>query len=530
MTPRPDPDPYLSGVDPAVFSPAEYIRSLDPANIRTLLRSREARIRMTRDDPLLFALLYFPKSLTSPDNGVIELNDMHFELCRMARTWREKHGPEENRDAVLAPREAGKSTWLFKILPLWAAAHGHVRFVAAFTSAGRQADIWFTNLKRELDGNRLLRIDYPDLCMPAVRAATGRAFTDTKTAYSSRSGATFFAAGIDSSNLGLNVDDARPDLILFDDIEPDESNYSVYQKQGRLTTVIDTVMYMNLRATVVFVGTVVMMGSIFHDFVQYNDGEITDDNKWVKEQNIKVHHFEPIIRDGNEERSLWPNKWPLEWLKSKENTRDYAKNMANRPANLGGDYWDKADIRHGSLERYAIKVLSIDPATKDQKHNDFTAMSVVTYDPDFKRLDGSLGAFEVVDCADMHVVPGRPFVERVKAFLAVHPDISVIIIETNQGGMVWRAMLEEEGLPVLIWEVTASEHKWTRAAKALAHYQDAAVFHRRKFARLEGQMLSFPKVHHDDLLDSVGQAILELEARFVMERRRQYSEGYSSYS
>lgn len=528
MTTEPDRDPYLAGVDPASFSPAEYIRSIDPANIRMLLRNSKARVALTRDDPLLFALIYFPKSLTDSQTGIIELNDMHIQLCRMARAWRHPHGPEEDRNAILAPRHAGKSTWLFKILPLWAVAHGHRRFVAAFTSTGPQAARWFTNVQRELDGNRLLREDYPDLCIPAVRSSTGRAFTDTKTAYSSRSGATFFAAGIDSSNLGLNVDDARPDLILFDDIEPDESNYSVYQKEQRLITVIDTVMYMNLWASVVFVGTVVMMGSIFHDFVMYNDGETTDDTRWVEEQNIRVHHFEPIIRnpDGTE-RSLWPNKWSLEFLKRKENTRDYAKNFANRPADLGGDYWSKEDIRYGSLETYAIKVLSIDPATKDKKSADFTAFSVVAYNPDYKRLDGTYGGFEIVDAVDVHISPGQAFVNRVKAFLAVHPDIFAIIVETNQGGMVWKTTLQEAGIPVQIWEVTASEHKWTRAARALTHWQDGGVVHRRKFPRLERQMLSFPKVHHDDLIDSVGQAVLELDARYEASSGSQ--DGYSSY-
>ena len=528
MTTR--PDSYLSGVDPAVFDPAEYIRSIDPANIHWMLRRSEIRRELTREDPLLFALLYFPKSLTDDQTGIIELNDMHLELCRMARSWMYPHGPEEDRNAVLAPRHSGKSTFLFKILPIWALAHGHRKFAAAFVSTSGQADIWFTNVKRVLDGNALLRTDYPDLCMPAVRSSTGRAFTDTKTAYSSRSGATFFAAGIDSSNLGLNVDDARPDLILFDDIEPHEGKYSLYQKAQRLTTVIDTVMYMNLWASVVLVGTVVMMGSIFHDFVTYNDGEETDDNAWVKEQGIKVHHFEPIIRDADgNERSLWPNKWSLEYLKSRESRRDYAKNFLNRPANLGGDYWDRADIRYGSLETYAIKVLSIDTAVKDKKTSDFTAFAVVNYDPDYKRLNGDYGGYEVVDAFDFKVVPGAPFVNRVKATLAVHPDITMIIIETNQGGQAWQSMLVEAGIPVMIREVTASEHKWTRAARALTHYQDAGVFHRRKFPRLEGQMMSFPKVHHDDLIDAVGQAILELEAMSAASLYRA-QEGYSSYS
>lgn len=523
------PDHYLAGVDPALFDPAEYIRSIDPANIGYMLRSPEMRRRLTREDPLLFALIYFRKSLTDPDNGIVELNDMHFELCRMARTWMVKHGLEENRYAVLAPRHAGKSTWLFKILPLWAAAHGHLRFIAAFTSTGGQAAIWFTNVKRALDGNRLLRADFPDLCMPALRESTGRAFTDTKTAYSSRSGATFFAAGIDSSNLGLNVDDARPDLVLFDDIEPDESNYSAYQKQQRLITAIDTCMYMNLKANVVFVGTVVMTGSIMHDFVLYNQGEHTDDNKWVEEQHIDVRHFRPILENSDgTERSLWPNKWPLTYLKANCTTRDYAKNFDNQPANFGGDYWDISDIRYGSLETYAIKVLSIDPATKDAKHNDLTAFAVITYNPGYKRLNGDYGGFEVVDAVDMHIVPGDPFVNRVKAFLAVHPDIHAIIIETNQGGMVWKTMLQQAGIPCQIWEITATEHKWVRAAKGLTHYQDGGVMHRRKFARLERQMLSFPRVHNDDLVDADCQGINELHRRYGSLAKGQ--DDYDSYS
>lgn len=506
---------YLIDVDPLTFDAGSYLRSIEPTHIDLMLQDSACRRALTKHDPLLWAIIYFGKSITDHDTGVMSFADLHFDLCRLAYSWAFHHEPMENRHAVLAPRDAGKSTWLFKILPLWALAHGHVKFVAAFTSTGPQAHKWSTNVKRELDNNELLRIDYPDLCTPAIRQSTGRAVMDNQSTYSARSGATLFAAGIDSSNLGLNIDDRRPDLLIFDDIEPDESNYSSYLKQQRLTTLIDTCFGMNLKAHVMMVGTVTMMGSIFHDLVLRNDGEETDDNKWITEQKINIHHFEPFVTepDGNR-RSVWPFKWTLKFLEGIEHTVSFAKNFLNRPIGMDGAYWTMRDISYGSLECPAIKVLSIDPAVKDKKTNDFTAMSVVAYDPHQITNKGVNGCYEVIEAIEMRVTPGQPFVKRVEGLLAVYPDIHAILIETNQGGMLWMNLLYD--LPVQVWEVTATEHKWVRAAKLLNFYQEGRVTHRRKHVRLERQQLAYPKVMHDDLLDSVGQAVLELERRYSM--------------
>ena len=509
-----DVESYLANVDPATFEVAGYLRAIEPTHIDLMLQDSECRRVLTKHDPLLWAIIYFSKSITD-DDGIMSFADMHFDLCRLALTWSKRHEPMENRHAVLAPRDAGKSTWLFKILPLWALAHGHVKFVAAFTSTGPQAHKWSTNVKRELDHNELLRFDYPELCNPAVRESTGRAIMDTQTVYSARSGATLFAAGIDSSNLGLNVDDRRPDLLIFDDIEPDESNYSAYLKSQRLTTLIDTCFGMNLRAHVMLVGTVTMMGSIFHDLVLRNDGEENEDTKWIDEQKIQIHHFEPFVTEPTgDRRSIWPQKWTLKFLEAIEHTVSFAKNFLNRPIGLDGSYWTTRDFRYGSLQRPAIKVLSIDPAVKDKKTNDYTAMSVIAYDPDMTNDRGDRGCYEVIDSIQMRVTPGQPFVHRVQGLLGVYPDIFSIIVETNQGGLLWLALLHDLHVPV--WEVTATEHKWVRAAKLLNFYQEGRVMHRRKHVKLERQQLAYPKVMHDDLLDSVGQGVLELERRYAV--------------
>jgi phage terminase large subunit-like protein len=519
-----DTSAYLRGIEADSFDVAEYLRSIDPAHIELFLQDSECRRQLTRFDPLLFAILYFGKSVTD-DDGVMSFAEMHFELCRLALTWTQRHEPMDNRHAALAPRHAGKSSWLFKILPLWALAHGHVKFMAAFTSNGTQAQIWFTNVKRELDGNQLLRMDYPDLCTPAVRETTGRAVMDNQHAYSSRGGSALYATGIDSNSLGLNIDDRRPDLIIFDDIEPDESNYSPYQKQQRLITVIDTCLGMNLRANVLFVGTVVMLGSIFHDFVVRNDGEQSDDTKWIEDQRIHIHHFEPFTEVktsvGVERRSMWPHKWTAKFLESIEHTAMFAKNFLNRPIGMDGEYWTLKDFRYGRLTELghvpALKVLSIDPAVKDKKTNDYTAMSVLQYAPDAMSKSGQRGMFEVMEAYEFRLTPGEPFVQRVRGILAVHPDIFAIIVETNQGGMLWAHLLRD--LPCQIWDVTHSDHKWVRAAKGLSFYHDERVLHRRKLPKLERQMMAYPKVLHDDLLDSVDQALLEVEKRYSTSNR-----------
>lgn len=503
--------PYLHGISPLSFTIQDYLRAIDPAHAGAMLQDSQCRRVLTRYDPLLFALIYMSKTITDQDAGRITFADMHFELCRMALGWVGRgsvgHG---QRTAVLAPRDSGKSTWLFKILPLWAAAHGHVRFVSAFSATGRQAERWMGNVKREIDGNALLRLDFPELTTPAVRGRSGRAVSDTLSLYTARSGFSLAAFGIDSSNLGLNVDDRRPDLIIFDDIEQDEANYSAYQKAKRLTTVIDTCMGMNLKASVSFVGTVTMTGSIFHDFVRLNDGEPDEDNRWVEEQRIRVRHFEPFVDD----RSYWPGRWSTEFLRSIEHTTAFAKNLLNRPALGDGEYWSRADFTYGALKHPAIKILSIDPAVKDKKTNDYTAMSVIAFDPraDIGNPAGGRGAFEVIDSVQMRVVPGQPMVQRVLAFLATHPDIYAVLIEDNQGGQLWNMLFAD--LPTQLWTVTNTEPKWVRAQKVVNEYQLGKVLHRRKLVKLERQMISFPRVVNDDLTDSVTSGILELRHRY----------------
>jgi phage terminase large subunit-like protein len=486
---------YLEGQDAETFNLAAYLAGFNPR----LLADPEGRRTLTRLDPLLFGLVYLRHHLRDSE-GQITFGDAHLDWCRAARAWlRPPGGPAENRNAYIAPRNMGKSTWWFLILPTWAAAHGHVKFAAAFAMAAGPAQTHLATFKREIDTNELLRQDFPRLCTAAKRPS-GANVADTQAMYMAESGFVFAARGIDSSNLGMKVGEQRPDLILCDDIEPDESSYSPELARKRRTTLVDSILPLNVYARVVISGTVTMPGSIVHQLVKHGRGVETAE--WVREEGFRAHYTPPIVkRDDGSERSVWPAKWPLSYLKEIEHTRSFAKNYANDPMGADGDLWTPDDFRYPGeegLDPVTHMMLSIDPAVTAKRSSDFTGLGVVSWSARHQRCT-------VHAATAVKIQPGPLLRDKVLALLDEFPQIGLILIEVNQGQDTWRAIFHD--MPVKVKTVNQTEPKFTRAEGVLNHYQRGRVIHARRLRELEEQQCAFPKAPHDDLVDCVGSAI-----------------------
>jgi hypothetical protein len=495
--------PPQTWLDPAVdaeaFDPEAYL-----ASFAGLLDTPVRRRRATADDPLLFALLYMPHHLRGrATEGRITFADPHLQWCRLARRWTEPvDEPRSERSAEVAPRETGKSTWWFLILPVWAAAHGHLRFAAAFADSTGQAETHLSTFKRELETNERLREDYPALCEPA-RRHTGGTVADRQGMLHTRAGFVFAARGIDSSNLGLKVGEVRPDLILLDDVEPDESNYSAYQADKRLKTIIDAVLPMNLWARVVLVGTVTMPGSIVHQLVR----SLADaqPEQWVIDERFEAHHYQPIVvREDGSERSIWPAKWPMDLLNSIRHTRSYLKNFANDPMGSDGGYWTVDDFRYGEVDGVTGQLLSIDPTVTTKTRSDLSGLAVISYIPGRTGVEPRC---VVEECIEVRKT-GAALRDHVLRLLDQWPGVRMVLVETNQGGENWADILHS--LPVKLVTLHNTVPKEVRAANVLNHYQRGRVYHARRLVRLEEQMVSFPKAPHDDMVDAVGNGILRL--------------------
>lgn len=295
-----------------------------------------------------------------------------------------------------------------------------------------------------------------------------------------------------------------------DDIEPDESSYSAYQADKRLKTVTDAILPLNIYARVILSGTVTMPGSVTHQLVKWGKGERTEANAWVGEQQFRVHHHLPIVTDdfGNE-RSMWPSKWPLDFLTKIKNTRSYRKNYLNDPMAADGAYWSEDDFTYGTFPT-ARTYLSVDGAVTTKRTSDFTGLSVVSYAPARPGTGGErpMPARCLVKYAQAVKLKGSALRARVLQLLESFPEIGAILVESNQGGDLWLEVFHD--LPVKVVTFSNSEKKETRAERLLNLYQliPTRVQHAEPLPALEEQMVAFPKAPNDDLVDTVGNAVL----------------------
>lgn len=528
-------DPYDARTTSANFDLDSYLAKFDPR----LTATAEGRKLLCKYDPMLFALIYLRKHLRNVE-GEISFADAHFLWVRAARRWiGPSRGQRQDRRAFVAPRSCGKSTWWFLILPMWAGAYGHVKFAAAFADSGAQAELHLATFKAEQADNALLRSDFEDFCEPA-RRHTGRTVADNQNMLHTRSGFTFVAKGIDSTSLGMKMGETRPDLLIFDDIEPPEATYSPFQREKRLSTVENAILPLNEMARVAIVGTVTMPGSIIHELVRHSKGEEVE--PWVDEQKIKTYHTRPIIqRPDGTERSVWPKKWSLDYLVSIRHTRSFKLNYDNDPKGRQGDYWQPEDLRYGPRPANVTKqFLFIDPPVTQKTRSDECGIALVSYAPGVagatkvtkaellamgreelseRLLDHEVETAEKLGTATrlarIHVeevwgvrLTGKPLKKFILGILAQHPGIKAIVLENNQGGSLWNDVLDD--MPVRLVTYPSSESKEVRFARALEFFQRRRVTLSKVMNALEDQALAWPRVPHDDVLDAVCAAVLRL--------------------
>lgn len=524
--------PAWWGADPETFDPQAWLDELvaeaaeqAPVGDEAAAWWRNWRRTVTYDDPLLFALIYLPDHMTGPDGG-ITVADPHIDWCRQAWWFVEPtRDIGKDRRALVAPRDTGKSTWWFLFIVMWLAAHGHEKFVAAFAHSATQAQNHLRTFRHELDHNELLRADYPELCARSpIRDAARRTGDDASTVDNqsmlvSRSGFAFVARGIDSSNLGLKIGRRRPGMILLDDIEPDEAEYSADLAEKRLRTVIDAVLAMSLTARVVLVGTVTMEGSIVHQLVRSVTAPEDEPAPWIAEEHFTCYYYRPIVtRDDGSERSTWPAKWPYAYLVSIRHTRSYAKNFANQPINPDSGWWRPEDIQYWAPVHYDRTVLLVDGAVTVKKTSDWTGLAVVG-------LAVRDRAFVVREAVQVKLA-GEDLRAKALDLIAAH-GVDYILVEANQGGDLWHLVFRD--MPVKVSTFSNKEPKQYRIKRLLAAYQYAgvarcrthkqidtscgdcmrrgAVFHERPLPQLERQALAYPNVVHEDVLDAVAAGV-----------------------
>jgi phage terminase large subunit-like protein len=457
---------------------------------------RAYRVEVTRRSPVRFALTYLSHYLRQQETGVLSFSSFHLDLARSAIRWIE---PVSYRDAWVAPRGASKSVWLYLILPLWALAHKHRRFFLSFSANGSQATGHLGHIRREIDVNELLLADFPDLAPATFRGARNTHQTVTA------SGATLATRGMGETSLGLRSSSDRPDLIIGDDLEPGEADYTPAAKEKQLRRLVNNIFPMGAKSTVVQItGTVTMYESIMHDTVLHVLGRKSA--PWIVESTppFECHYYPPIITDPDgSRRSLWPQRWSLAELEAMEGTRQYDLNYRNDPSpgsTSGSAYWNDDLIRYRPPFIPTRRGLFIDVAVTKKASSDYTALVVVGSDKEGRRAS--------VEHAEAGRLSGAQIRERIWRWGQRYPEtLQLVRLESNQGGDIWKEILNPLPHTVELQLQPESKSKRARTMDALDHYEAMAVWHHRPLSALEDQLKAWPNVKNDDLIDAVSAGI-----------------------
>lgn len=492
-----------------------FVKQVQPLWSPSVESSPEFRRRVTKGSPLRFAIVYLDHHLVMQGQQppLVTFNEMHLALSRAAYRWIQ---PTRWRECWIGPRGVGKSSWCFLALPLWALAHGHREYFMAFSHTGKMAEKQLATLRMELETNERLRQDFPELAPRRIRGASNTNRTVVA------NGGTIAAAGLKENTLGAKSGANRPDLIVCDDIEPLEDVLSETERKKIRTAITSAVIPMSApHAAIGIFGTTTSYGSIMHEVAQHGRGRPQAEAAWVSENEFTVRIFPGVLidPDSGAERSLWPERWPLSETHLGENLRVNDKGETPRPFQLNylldpspfgqeaGSFWRpemfkrRTSASFGGVFEHAMY---IDTAVTARSTSDRTAMVIVGRDAAHR--------IAVVEYAQAFRISAEQLRQRIHKLARRKPTLRTVLVETNQGGDLWREMLDppHDRLPksVKLHTDFSSNSKQARVEQALQWYETGRVFHAIEHVELEREMVMFPSPKiHDDLVDALTGAL-----------------------
>lgn len=490
----------------------DVLMPIDSSIIESLIADDKVRRAVTKKSHLMFFSVYFSEYLTYP------MAPFHWDMFKLT----ESH---DRMVVLMAFRGSGKSTIFTLSFPIWAILGDlKKKFIVILAQTQQQAKLYITNIKRELEGNALLRSDLGPFREGEDEWSSGTlVFPDH--------GARISVLSLEQSIRGQRHGAHRPDLIICDDLE---DLASVKTHESRTKT------YQWLMGDVIPAGDIntkiVVIGNMLHEesLIMRLKQEIE------AEQREGVFREYPIINTKGE--CAWAGKFPtpesLETLKSMIGNdaawqREYLLNIISDAERVVHPDWIQyydGDALTAEHEGYNITGVGIDLAISLKDTADFTAMvtaRVVTVNR--RRF--------------MYILPNP-----VNEHLAFPQTIERIkLIRTSFGSKErLHLLIENVGYQEAVIQQLSQERitvegvnphgqdKRARLALTTNYIQSGAILFPKVGAEeLIRQLVGFGKERHDDLADAFSIVVLKLSAYmykpspqiYFLEARPYYDDG-----
>ncbi len=180
---------------------------------------------------------------------------MHVDMFGML-----KHASRHRnaRIAIAAPRGHAKSTVVSLAYALWCICYGLEPYIVLASNTAGQSDDLLTPIKGELESNRLLLEDFPEVAEPPGTKPGPERWR--KNDIITRNGVKVISLGAGQKIRGRKHRQHRPTLIILDDVENEAEAISADQRDSKMQWFKRAVM----KAGVATQTNVVVVGTILH--------------------------------------------------------------------------------------------------------------------------------------------------------------------------------------------------------------------------------------------------------------------------
>lgn len=309
-----------------------------------------------------FAVKYLHHFMEDPETGrFIEPAEFHRELYTILLT--------ERFAAIAAPREHAKSTVVSVIFPLYCICYKLRRFIVLIGDTQPNAALQLAAVKEELETNAALRADFGDL--------VGDKKWDVNDCRTS-TGITIVARGAGQSMRGLRYRQYRPDLVIIDDLENEESVDNPETREKLMKWFKGTVMSLGKSAQIFAVGTILHFDSFLSNLLEADKFK-----RFIKRR------YEAVDDEWTLESVLWAAKWDLDSLKQKAEDVGsvfFNQEFRNRPISADTQVFQEEWIIRHAYRREELQLKSFvrvtyyDPAISQKKRADFFASVTLAID------------------------------------------------------------------------------------------------------------------------------------------------------
>ena len=235
---------------------------------------------------LAFAKIYMKHHLEC------EPSPAHLEIYRLLDSATIERG---KKIAIAAPRDFGKSTTVTLIFIVRCICYAKEKFIVILSNTSSQANQVLDNIKKELTENELIRQDFPEVFesngkLKLLRWRQSDIITRNKVL--------ILALGSGQQIRGRRFGNARPTLVVGDDLESSENTFGMESRDKMKDWYEKSVLKVGSEDT-----NHIFIGNLYHPYSMLSEFVSSDKNPtWVK----KVYS---AIADWPRRMDLWDDQW-----------------------------------------------------------------------------------------------------------------------------------------------------------------------------------------------------------------------------